>query len=31
MLLGDSFGPVAIASGAKFAFWTRFFATNAAW
>ena len=31
MLLGDSFGPTAIASGPKFSFWTRFFATNAAW
>lgn len=31
MVLGDSFGPTPIASAAKFAFWRRFFARNAAW
>jgi para-nitrobenzyl esterase len=31
MTLGDSFGPVAIAHGAKFRFWRRFFATHEAW
>lgn len=31
MLLGDSFGPVQIARGAKFSFWTRFFAAQQAW
>ncbi len=31
MVLGDGAGPAAIASGAKYDFWTRFFATNDAW
>lgn len=31
MVLGNSFAPVRIARGAKFRFWTRFFATQKAW
>ncbi|MGR4866592.1 carboxylesterase/lipase family protein [Caulobacter sp. LARHSG274] len=31
MVLGDQFRPTPIAGGAKYAFWTRFFATNEAW
>ena len=31
MLLGNRFGPVRIAGGAKFRFWTRFFATQEPW
>jgi para-nitrobenzyl esterase len=31
MALGDHFGPIAIASPAKIAFWKRFYATQPAW
>ena len=31
MVLGDQFGPIPIADGAKYVFWTRFFETNEAW
>jgi para-nitrobenzyl esterase len=31
MVLGDGFGPVPIAHGAKYRFWTRFFASRQAW
>ncbi len=31
MVLGDGVGPIPIASGPKYDFWTRFFATNDAW
>lgn len=31
MVLGDSFASMRIAQGAKFRFWTRFFATQKAW